>query len=42
MTDYIKMHPAVITNAKGSFSNGLAEFITFQMLYFLKNSRKWV
>ena len=24
------------------FSNGLAEFVAFQMLYFSKNSQKWM
>lgn len=42
MTDYIKSHPAQITNSKGVFSNGLAEFVAFQMLYFSKNSHKWM
>lgn len=41
MSDYIKSHPATITNSHGVFSESLGEFITFMMLWFTKNGSFW-
>jgi phosphoglycerate dehydrogenase-like enzyme len=41
-TEAIKSHPSVLTNAKGAYSEALAEFVAFQMLWFCKRGAHWI
>ena len=42
MTPKIKSHPSVLTNTKNVYSEALAEFVSFAMLWFAKRGQKWI